>query len=68
MLSLANSMTWMTQGRRQSRHSRIYGRTGYVYPVPEGNATNTYFTRTSNTQSLAGANRAVIQTMDFLTA
>ena len=36
--------------------------------VPEGNATNTNFKRTNNTQSLAGANRAVIRTMDFLIA
>ena len=33
--------------------------------VPEGNATNTNFKKTSNTQSLAGANRAVIRTMHF---
>ena len=33
--------------------------------VPEGNATNTGFKRTNNTQSLAGANRAVIRTMYF---
>ena len=34
--------------------------------VPESIATNANFTRTNDTQSLAGANRAVMQTMDFL--
>ena len=33
--------------------------------VPECNATNVNFTRTNNTQSLAGANRDVMQTMNF---
>ena len=47
--------------------------------VPEGmlqililkkstNATNTNFKKTNNTQSLGGANRAEIRTMDFLIA
>ena len=35
---------------------------------PEGNATNINFKRTNNTQSLAGASRVVIGTMDFLIA
>ena len=34
--------------------------------VPKDKATNTNFTRTNNEQSLAGANRAVIWTMDLL--
>ena len=36
--------------------------------IPEGNVTNTNFKRKNNAQSLAGANRAVIRTMDFLIA
>ena len=34
--------------------------------VPEINAKNANFTRTNNRQSLAGANRDVLHTMDFL--
>ena len=33
--------------------------------VPESNPTQTNFTRTNNTQSLAVATRDVMQTMDF---
>ena len=36
----------------------------YRIVLLESNATNSDFTRTNNTQSLAGANRDVIQTMD----
>ena len=37
--------------------------------LPEGNVTNTNFERTNNTQlSIAGENRAVIRTIDFLIA
>ena len=36
--------------------------------IPECNAANANITRTNNTLSLAGANRDVTQTMDFLIA
>ena len=40
----------------------------YTQTFPESNATNANFTRTNNTQSLAGANLYEMETVDFLNA